>query len=188
MPKAASRISFLFLAALSASTSAQAVSLSDLDGLIVEADVHRDQNMWRQGGRVSVKVNQSWKISFGNENSIRFAVNTTVRTSDGIRTAPQNAGTFTLDEPREVASRGGGEAVWTFLDETLTFIRTFRSGAYRIHFAFARGSSGLTCTVTEAFAREGENGEIKMQSPFGGEVSIISTKQLPSSCKVSKKR
>jgi hypothetical protein len=30
-----------------------------------------------------------------------------------------------LGESREVASRGGGEAVWTFADGTLTFVRTF---------------------------------------------------------------
>ena len=179
----------IFLGLLQLSPAlAQPVTLSDLEGSTVQADVDREQKIRRQGNLRSVRIHQGWRIVVRPDKVIENTVDTSADTPRGSRKAPQNSGTFTLEEPRPVASRGGGEAVWKFADGTLTFIRTFPSGAYRVHFAFARSSSGLTCTVTEAFARQNGQGEIKLQSAFGdGEVTIVSAKQLASRCKVEKK-
>jgi hypothetical protein len=167
---------------------AQPVSLSDLEGSTIQAEVDREQKIRREGNLRSVRIHQGWRIVIRPDKLIENTVDTTADTPRGTRKARQNSGMFTLEEPRPVASRGGGEAVWKFANGTLTFIRTFPSGAYRVHFAFARTSSGLTCTVTEAFARQDGRGEIKLQSAFGdGEVTIVSAKQLASSCKVEKK-
>jgi hypothetical protein len=189
MPGRFKTVFSIFLCSLQLSPAlAQPVTLPDLEGSTVQADVHREQTIRRQGNLRSVRIHQGWRIVIRPNNVIENTVDTTADTPRGTRKAPQNSGTFTLEEPRPVASRGGGEAVWKFANETLTFIRTFSSGAYRVHFAFARSPSGLTCTVSEAFARLDGRGEIKLQSAFGdGEVTIVSAKQVASSCKVDKK-
>ena len=180
--------SIVGLATLTFPAFTQPVAFSELEGFAVEADIHRAQDVRREGKTAPVRIHQNWKFSIGAENSIALTVNTTAQTPKGTRKGEPNIGTFTLDEPRKVPSRGGGEAVWKFADGTLSFIRTFPSGAYRAHFAFARDSSGLTCNVTEAFAREDGSGEIRLESAVGGgQVTIVSAKQLPLTCKVSKK-
>jgi hypothetical protein len=168
--------------------AAEVVALADLEGAMVEADVHRDQIVRNQKGTTSLKMQQTWQVSIDDQKYVEYKVTTTRRGPGGTQTAKPNLSTRALDEPYKTPSRGGGEALWAFTDGTLIFTRTFPSGAYRLKFAFAKGQSGLTCTVTEAFARENGRGEIKMISPFSGnEVTIVSAKQLPSTCHVTRK-
>jgi hypothetical protein len=128
-------------------------------------------------------------LSINADKSVEMTVDITRHGPDGTRKAKPSSGSFTLDEAKELPSSLGGEGVWRFEDGSLSFIRTFPSGAYRVTFAFTRGSAGLTCAVNETFARENGQGEIRIRSPFaGGEVTLVSTKQLSSSCTVTKKQ
>jgi hypothetical protein len=178
----------LLMTAFVGDARAQAVTMDDLAGHFVVADIYRQQTVRRDGRTATVKVHQNWAFSINSEHAIALTMNVTAETPRGTRKAKPRSNTFVLDETVKVKARGGGQAVWTFADNTLTFTRTFPAGAYRAHFAFARGPKGLTCRVTEAFAREGGKGELKMDSPFGGEVTILSTKQLPSTCRIAKKQ
>jgi hypothetical protein len=171
----------LLLMGPSGRASGEVVTFGDLVGLNVEADIQRRQDMRRQGHPFSSEVHQSWKIDINGDKTIDVTVNTTFRGSQGIRKAPPSAGRFTLDETRAIESRGGGQGAWSFTDGALHFTRTFQSGAYRAHFEFARGETGLTCTVTEAFAREGTK-DITAASPFGGQVTIINSEPISSVC------
>jgi hypothetical protein len=165
------------------------VKLSDLEGSVIEAVVDRDQIVRRGGQTFPVRIQQTWKISVDAENTIDVTIRSTAQGPRGTRRAEPNSGTFVLDKPQQVRSRGGGDALWTFAEGTLTFTRTFPSGAFRSHFAFANGPDGLTCTASGAFARERGKEEIKLESPFGGGlVSILSAKQASSSCKVLQPR
>jgi hypothetical protein len=165
------------------------VKFSDLEGAVIDAVIDRDQIVRRNGQTFPVTIEQNWKISVEVPNRVEVTVRSTARGPRGTRQAEPNTGTFTLDQPRGVRSRGGGEALWTFAEGTLTFTRTFQSGAYRSHFAFANAAEGLTCTATGAFARERGKEEIRLESPFGGGmVSIVSAKQTSSSCKVLQPR
>jgi hypothetical protein len=177
----------LCLAALSAPISAQAINWSDLEGAVVDADIQRDQRMGRLGLSASVTVQQAWKISIAADKSLEFTVTTTAR-GPGTPAKPlTNSGTVTLDKRREIATYGGGMTVWEFADGTLTFFRTFRSGAYRAHFAFVRAPAGLACSVSEAFVREDGTGAIRMQLDSGGEITIISSNPLATTCKVTER-
>ena len=176
-------VSALLLVALSVRAFAEPVTFADLAGLSVEADVHRIQDIRRDGRSASIKGHQNWKISINADKTIDVTVNTTFVGPQGKRTAPPNTGRFTLDESQEMRSRGGGQGAWNFADGTLSFIRTFPSGAYRAHFEFARSETGITCSVTEAFAREGGTRNITVESPFGGQVTIINSKQMSSVCR-----
>jgi len=176
------------LAAQSAPILAQAVNWSDLEGVVVDADIHRDQRTGRLGLSASVTVQQAWKILIAADKSLEFTVTTTARGPGAPGKPLSNSGKVTLDEKREVPTYGGGMTVWEFVDGTLTFFRTFRSGAYRAHFAFVRSPSGLACNASEAFARENGTGDIRMQPDSGSEITIISSKLLASSCKVTERQ
>jgi hypothetical protein len=165
------------------------VQFSDLEGVVVEAVIDRDQTVRRGPQTFPVRIQQNWKIAIHAGNTIDLTVRSTARGPRGTREAEPNTGTFVLDRPRAVRSRGGGDALWTFSDATLTFTRTFQSGAFRSHFSFANGPDGLTCTAGASFARERGKDEIKLESPFGGGlVSILDAKQVASSCKVRQPR
>jgi hypothetical protein len=165
----------------------EAVTLDDLAGMVVEAESVRDQTVQLERGPTMVKVNQTWKLKVDPDRTVTFTTTSIGRTQRGTQKSAPTGGVFTLDEQRDVRNRGGGLAVWTFADGTLTFRRTFPAGAFRASFAFARGPEGLTCTVDSAYAREDGSGPIRAISPFGGrEVTIVSAKQVSSDCRVTK--
>ncbi|MGH6768878.1 MAG: hypothetical protein ACRECO_07645 [Xanthobacteraceae bacterium] len=174
--------------AISGLAFAQAITFADLEGHAVVADIHREQAVQKKGKRFSVRMHQNWKFYVNDEHMIVFTVNTTVKTPKGTRKTKPNSSSFALDEMVKVKSRGGGHAGWSFADGTLTFTRTFPAGAYRAHFAFAQKDGRMTCSVGETFAREGGKGAIRIESAFGGQVTILKSTQLPSNCKVSKKK
>jgi hypothetical protein len=175
------------LLGLSEAAVGQAVTVDDLAGMVIEADIDRAQTVRRGGRTIPVTIHQRWRLSVDVDGTVAFTMRPSADTPRGRRTAKASSGVFTLDESREVPSRGGGEAVWKFTDGTLTFLRTFPSGAYRASFAFAREADRLTCTVDSAYARENGRGAIRLESPFGGgEVTILRSNQVSSRCTVSK--
>jgi hypothetical protein len=174
------------LALLDFPASAETVAWSDLEGSIVDAQITRIQTVQRKR-RFDVRVHDVIKITIEADKTIEFSAHTTSRGPRGARKQPPRSGTFMLGASRGVGTRGGGEAVWTFADGTLTFIRTFQAGARRIAFAFARDSSGLTCKASFAFAREDGRKPIRLKSPTGEMQTIVSAKQISSQCKVAKK-
>ncbi len=178
---------FLLDLAGSASALSQPVNFADLEGYAVAADVHREQLIRRDGKTFTVRIHQDWILHVNDDHYIVMTLGTTVQTPNGPRKAKPNSGSFALDEPLMLKSRGGGEAMFKFADSVLMFMRTFPAGAYRTQFAFTRSGANLTCTVTEAFARE-PGKELKMESAFGGEIMVLNSKQLPSTCKVAKKQ
>lgn len=165
---------------------AETITLSDLAGAAIEANINRRQNMQRDGRSYSIRTHQNWKFEINADNSIDMTVNTTFETPRGARKAPPNSGRFSLDDARDVMSRGGGKGIWNFDDGALHFTRTFPSGAYRAHFTFSRVDGELWCEVTEAFARQDGNRPITLASPVdGAKVTIIDSQQEPSDCKVN---
>lgn len=170
---------------LSAESLAEPLTLGDLAGASVEANIYRRQSLQRNGRAFSIQTHQNWKFEINGDNTIDMTVNTTVQGPRGTRKAPPNSGRFSLEESRDVRSRGGGQGMWSFADNALHFTRTFQSGAYRAHFTFSRGEGAVTCEVTEGFARLDGNKPITLNSAIdGAPVSIIDSKQEPSDCKV----
>jgi hypothetical protein len=176
-------VSSLVLFAFCSSAVCEPVTFNDLAGLDITANMYRAQDIRREGRSISMKVDQRWQISVNGDNTIAMTVDTTFHTPQGTRKAPPNSGSFTLDEAREVRSRGGGKGAWAFANSALTFTRTFPSGAFRVNLELSRNGDEITCTAKEAFAREG-NKNIVVESPFGGEVTILSAKQLSSDCSI----
>ena len=85
-------------------------------------------------------------------------------------------------------NRGGGYRLAVFLDSTLTFMRTYRQGGYKIEIRLARTANGLTCTSRETYLKELGADSIAMDSLSNGRPSVIvSSKQISSACRVMKR-
>jgi hypothetical protein len=181
------QLTLLLLAALAVPANGQTVAWSDLEGLTVLAETTRQQVVQRQQ-TIQLRVHDVMTVSIDPGNIINFLNNTTVHGPGGANRLEPAAATFTLEVTRPVARDGGGDAVWRFADGTLTFIRTFPSGARRMTFAFARGPNGLTCTASFAFAREDGGGPVRTVTPQGQPQTILSATQLSSQCKVVERK
>ena len=180
--------SSLVLLSASFPARAESVSASDLEGLAVEVNIVRDQIMQRQGRTFSARVHQNWSVAIRAGSTVDLTVDSSVDSPYGMLKYKPNSGTFTIDQLRRVNSRGGGEAVWKFSDSTLTFMRTFIAGAYRMRIVFSRGPAGLTCTAAGALARENGNGTIRLNGAFGDELTVVSANPVSSSCTIVRKK
>jgi hypothetical protein len=181
-------IAILFLVTAAFSAAAQPLNWSDLEGHVIEADIHRDQVNRVRGRNIPIKVHQAWIVALGPGNTVESTMRATVRNPKGTRHAKPVGGVFTVGGPQPVKAHGGGEAMWTFAEGKLTFVRTLPAGAYRLELALARETGAFNCTATAALAREDGQGAIRMKSPFDEtEVTVISGKLTASSCKITKK-
>jgi len=166
----------------------QPLTFADLEGLEISAKTVREQVVRREGRQFPVRVHADWNVIIGAQGSITQTYVSEAHTLRGIRRAKPLAGSFTLDQVREVHGLGVGQAVWRFEDATLTFLRSFKEGAYRSTITFARVPEGLTCSAAESFAREKGTGPIVLNSPIEGvQTTIISSKQVSSTCRVRKR-
>jgi hypothetical protein len=165
----------------------EALNFSDLEGLEVAAKIVHDQVVRREGQDVPVKLERDVKVVIGPGDSIPLAVSSTVQSPRGKRQGKPASGPFTLGQEREIPALGGGSGVFTYGDGALTFVRTFKGGAFRSTITFARSAEGFTCTVKEGFAREGGTGAISLNSPTDGTpITIVRTRQSSSYCTAKK--
>ena len=118
-------LSVLLLVTLSSQTRGQPVTLDDLAGVAVEANINRRQNMQRDGRAYSIQARQNWQFDINADKTIDMTVNTAYQGPRGERKAPPNSGRFSLEDSQDVTSRGGGKGMWSFDDGTLHFTRTF---------------------------------------------------------------
>jgi hypothetical protein len=176
----------LLLLTISAPAQGQTVTFADLDGALIEAHVVRQQVIWREAKQIPVRVENNLQLVVGPGDKIQHTVTSTSHTPRGTKRSESRTSSHTLERPREVRSQGGGDALYVFLDGTLTFLRTYKGGAFKRAFAFERDKEGLTCAVTEAFAREDGVGPIFLDSFIDGVATIVvSSKQLSSTCRVA---
>jgi hypothetical protein len=178
-------------AAMCAPAQAQdALKFSDLEGWEVRANIIHEQVIRREGRDRTVKNERDLKVVFGPAESIGLTVIPTIhRQSEKreTRAGKTSHASFTLGEVRDVSAAGGGTAVWSFADGTLTSTRTFKEGAARLTVTFTRSGQGFSCTLTERFARENGTGPLRMTSAVdGAPIVMVSSKQTSSRCTVKK--
>jgi hypothetical protein len=116
----------LLLAAISPAWG-QPVTLADLEGIVIEARLVRQQTHLREGRERSSQVQDDFTIEIGPAGSIHQTINPTSHTARGSRKGKTVSGSFTLERPQETTNSGGGHAVWIYEDGTLTFLRTFQA-------------------------------------------------------------
>jgi hypothetical protein len=158
---------------------AQSVGLTEIEGTVIQGQV-TDELVGRNRGLQGTAVVRSvLRLTIGPPGAIE-------QTWTVGRQRPLSE-SFTLDQIKSVKSGGGGEAVWTFDDAMLTFVRTYRAGALKVEISFARGTNGLTCRLYANFARERGVGPISFDSDTDGTaIEVFGAKQLSSTCQVTR--
>jgi hypothetical protein len=182
---------FWLAGGLSALTAApvwgQPISLADLDGTTVEESVLYDRFSSINGDKSSYQVKIDRTVSIAGNTITDTEVDSRID-SNGTHVGPtRRGGSWTLGQPKEVQRLGGGHKLWTFSNGTLTLLRVFVGGGYSTQITFQRTTAGLTCTVKAPLLHEIGTAELSIQqNNRGQEVHILSSKQISSSCKVTK--
>jgi hypothetical protein len=177
------------IAAFLATTPVRAeetITFKELQGASIEATAVRDQTVHQKSGTIPVQIHTNVTITLGPSDSIHHTWHHSTRRPHGKRDHPPLSGDFTLGVRRQVSSAGQGTAQYTFSDSTLTFVRTFKNGAFISTVKFARAKDAVKCTFDESFARQDGKGEIELESPSGEPTKVLSWKQVASTCRVTR--
>jgi hypothetical protein len=165
---------------------AQAVTLADLQGAVIESTVVHQALVRRKGEDVQQQVQVYVKLAIGPNGKIEDTRAKTYQTSGGpIHQGKSGTTSSTLEQPRRVNSLGGGHFVWIFNAGTFTSLRTFASGAYKRDIVISRKPGGFTCTSTESYVREEGAASIEHASDNGVAMTVTNSKQGSSICRVT---
>lgn len=166
----------------------QGVSFADLQGAVIHTRVLFQQEGLSNGQPFQNQAEAVSTITIDSSNTLTNTVVSTAYNPQGTRTSPPRSGSFTLGQPREISSAGGGQALWTFQAGKLTNIRTFKAGAYRGTISFTHDADGLRCTLHAAYAREAGVADWNWISPITGtDIRMKSIKPISSDCQVAKR-
>jgi hypothetical protein len=185
--KVITTIAFL-LVILAAPARAQEVTLSDLEGATIQSRVFRAQTVLRGDKEFSGRVQSDVDIVIGPGDNAQAKQTVTWLSSNGTTRTTVLAGSGRIGKPRPNKYAGGGDGVAVFSNETLTYMRTFRKGAFMFTFKFTRTSKGLACTSAETFLKEQGATAIRSNSVHDNHpITVLSDKQLSSTCLVVKR-
>jgi hypothetical protein len=163
------------------------VTLRDLEGHKVSATIVKAQVVRRANREVTTRHENSVTLVFEPQGRLTTNVKNIVHGPKGMRPGEDFTANHAIQRPSAMKARGGGAGVHVFENGTLTLMRTYATGGFMRKFEFKRTPGGFECTATETHARENGKGEIRLKSSTDGEmVTIVSSKQIDSSCKVTK--
>jgi hypothetical protein len=180
-----------WLALLPTAAHTQNVTPADLEGYAVDTRVVMDQRIRRDGREFNVQMHLRGRILLEPDNVISFEFSATSFGPRGSRQAPVQKGRGLLGKVVEARNFDGGQVVWVFEDGALTTLRTFgNAGGFKRTISFERdGADAFTCRINAAHLREEGVGRVATRSRVdNAPVTILSSKQASSSCKVSKAR
>jgi hypothetical protein len=106
----------------------------------------------------------------------------------GAKDGPAFKGRVVLGKVNDARNMDGGQSVWFFDEGALTSLRTYgNAGGYKRTITFSRDAKGLNCAVKASHVREEGVGRVATRSIVdSAPVTILSSKQSSSACKVSK--
>jgi hypothetical protein len=167
----------------------QEVTFTELNGATVESRIVRAQTEedWR-GNRYSGKLQSDVKFIIGPGDLLQGTQTITWHRPDGS-TAPSIvlSGSGRLGKPKANREAGGGYSVSVFMNGTFTYLRTFKKGAFKATFKFARFQKGFACTATEKHLREKGAERISLNSVRDGRpLVIVNSRMISSSCRVTR--
>jgi len=166
----------------------QPVSLADLQGSVIRTRVLFQQEGLSNGQPFQNQAEVVGTITINSANALTTTFVSTASSPRGMRSSPPRSGSFTLGQPREVQSSGGGHVLWIFQNGQLIQLRTFKAGAYRATISFSRGTDGLRCTFHAAHAREAGIADWNWVSPVSGaDIRMKSVKPISSDCQIAKR-
>jgi hypothetical protein len=170
--------------ATNAKSSLQTVAFTAIEGAKIHAKLVTEMLAQREGRQGQVTQETDWQIYVEPEGKISFSFRPTSHTPRGTRAGQIRATSAKLDEPWYTEN---GQAVWQFKDNELVFVRSYKEGAVRTIIALKQEKQNLTCAATSSYARERGKGGLVLNSPIDGvPVTILSWKQVSSSCQITR--
>jgi hypothetical protein len=164
----------------------QDVSLADLSEARIEAKVVREQVIRRDTREFPIRIESDVKLVIGPGDKVHQTWTPTSTGPKGTAKGKTLTTTVPLARPREFGALGGGHGIFIFEDQTLTFLRTLKGGAFKRVIVFGRSKDGLTCTARETFAREDGDKPIFLDAVTDGKpMIIVSWKDISSTCLVA---
>jgi hypothetical protein len=165
-----------------------AVTIAELNGVVIEAAVVHQQVLLRQGEKFPNRSEFFEKYVIKGD-KIEGTINPTNHNHWGTRKGKTQTAAATLERPTDSKNFGGGNGVWIFDQGTITNLYVFKGGgAFRREIFLSRTDNGLSCTIKQSFARENGVGSIVWNSSVDGSVlTLVSNKVISSSCKISKR-
>jgi len=167
------------------SAPAADITLQDLDQFQIDVTDVTDRQVQLKGPPFSQRVTGNWQITVLGT-SVATDFYSVVSGPHGTHANPHHRGQFVIGEPKPVNSFGGGEGGWSFQAGTLTWVRTFGQGAYRLIVSFDRSAEGLKCNATASLARENGTGAIRFKTEQGTDIKVLSTKTVSTNCSVKR--
>jgi hypothetical protein len=178
--------SIAFFMAGSPASVAQDISLEELQGVTIATVIKFTGHFKKERGEGPGYITHRILTKIGPGDAIKSTLRREV-----IAVTPVGNKSAVLE--RSVAgaiSRPGqsdlGAFLWVLKGNSLVLLRTQEVGAQMMTITFSRSSSGLTCSVEAALAREVGAGPGTTTSAFSGKVIQHSMKQTSSTCSVSK--
>lgn len=167
---------------------AQPVTLSELQGFAVEANVVLTQQIRREGKEFPVRLDQRLRFVFLPGDMVEWQIAPVSHTPRGAKPGPTRKGRAPIGKPIEAKGLGGGEALFTFADGAFTTLRTYGgAGGYKRVVTFTRSGNTVACNIRETFMREEGVGRVTFRSSIdNAPVTVLSANQTSSNCKVVK--
>lgn len=165
------------------------IGLGDLQGSAIHASINwAGRSRWSENNKVYAGENR-WrlKVEIGEKGLGSTSLTREVRGAG--RVAVYNySGSGYIGQVSTRANRdGAGASVWSYKDNTLTFLKVFERGGRIVEIKLARTGHELACTLHGAYLKENGASNVKVKNPFGpGYIEVLSMKQTSSTCRISK--
>jgi hypothetical protein len=169
---------------------AQAVSLADLEGAVIDVSAVHQEKIVRNGQLRSPELHTTGHLTIGAGGAITVQFQSTAVGPWGARAGATRSNTQVIGKPGR--DNQGNDVVWIFANGTLTRLRVHHAGGeggQKMTFVFRRGPDGLRCSFSMPFAREtGGAGEIRKDAAVdGAPIQILEFRPVSSSCSVAKR-
>jgi len=160
------------------------IGFQDLHGSTVVAGVTHEQRIRREGREYTAIYEREWKLIIGPDETLQITFTPTSHAPRRMR-GETTTSVVKLGELRQVRGAGGpGQAIWSFRDGALVFLRTYKVGAGRMTIEFSRGGDGLACTANFVLAYEDAKPFISLETIDGKPAFLVGDKKLSAHCRV----
>jgi hypothetical protein len=161
---------------------------TDLHGAVVETTSFHEQVIRRAGKEYPHRQRIDMRIAITSDNKIQGWSISTGFNEFGTSKGKQLPISSTLHRPGSSHNVGGGDRVWILQGSKLIHLYVYKGGgAIKKEITFSRSGGGLACSFQESFARENGVGPITWESSVdGARITLVKSKQVSTTCRVSK--
>lgn len=174
----------IFLLVLVRAPSAYALTLADLENVVLTGRINYSGTFRRPGITYDADIVRRFTIQIGVKGAITASIVREVH-SNGKVTTLNRRFVGRISQPSANESKDA-TVLWVLSDDTLTALNVFDVGGRAAKFKFTRTGSGMNCAVEAPFMREVGASATKITAAKGGKAEILKIRQTGSSCNAKK--